>query len=90
MAESAPPAPPALTLEEKKAQARARAKAARAAQEAGDAFATVSPAAAAYIKRKAAELGIALSTVRTHLKRLYAKSATASTRATRPRASRRR
>lgn len=57
MAESAATTAPALTLEEKKAQARARAKAARAAQDAGDAFATISPKAAAYIKEKAAEQG---------------------------------
>ena len=46
-----------LTLEEKKAQARARAKAARQAQEAGDAFVTISPAAADYIRATAREQG---------------------------------
>lgn len=46
-----------LTLEEKKAQARARAKAARQAQEAGDAFVTISPAAADYIRAAATEQG---------------------------------
>ena len=35
-----------LTLEEKKAAARARAKAARQAQEGGEAFVAISPAAA--------------------------------------------
>ena len=46
-----------LTLEDKKAQARARAKAARQAQEAGDAFVTISPAAADYIRAAATEQG---------------------------------
>ncbi len=46
-----------LTLEEKKAQARTRAKAARRAQEAGDAFVTISPAAADYIRTNAREQG---------------------------------
>lgn len=46
-----------LTLEEKKAQARARAKAARQAQEAGDAFVAISPAAADYIRASAREQG---------------------------------
>ena len=43
------------TLEEKKAAARARAKAARKAQEAGEAFVTISPAAADYIRESALE-----------------------------------
>jgi iron-sulfur cluster assembly accessory protein len=46
-----------LTLEEKKAAARARAKAARQAQEGGQAFVTISPAAADYIRACAAEQG---------------------------------
>jgi iron-sulfur cluster assembly accessory protein len=46
-----------LTLEEKKAAARARAKAARQAQEVGQAFVTISPAAADYIRACAAEQG---------------------------------
>ena len=46
-----------LTLEEKKAAARARAKAARAAQQAGEAFVTISPAAAEYIRARAADQG---------------------------------
>jgi iron-sulfur cluster assembly accessory protein len=46
-----------LTLEEKKAAARARAKAARQAQEGGEAFVTISPAAADYIRACAAEQG---------------------------------
>ncbi|MEQ8834394.1 MAG: iron-sulfur cluster assembly accessory protein [Miltoncostaeaceae bacterium] len=45
------------TLEEKKAAARARAKAAKAAQAGGEAFVTISDAAAAYIRRCAAEQG---------------------------------
>jgi iron-sulfur cluster assembly protein len=45
------------TLEEKKAAARARAKAARKAQEAGEAFVTISPAAADYIRESALERG---------------------------------
>ena len=44
-----------LTLEEKKAAARARARAARAAEAGGDAFVTISPAAADYIRRAAGE-----------------------------------
>jgi len=44
-----------LTLEEKKAAARARAKAARQAEEGGQAFVTISPAAADYIRAAAAE-----------------------------------
>jgi iron-sulfur cluster assembly accessory protein len=59
MAET-PPAPVAdrpLTLEEKKAAARARAKAARAAEQSGEAFVTLSPAAADYIRAAAAEQG---------------------------------
>jgi iron-sulfur cluster assembly protein len=61
MAESAP-APAAapdrpLTLEEKKAAARARARAARQAEQAGEAFVTISPAAAAYIREAAREQG---------------------------------
>lgn len=56
MAEAAA-APAALTLEEKKAAARARAKAAREAQQAGAAQALVgmSDAAAGYIRKAAAE-----------------------------------
>lgn len=46
-----------MTLEEKKAAARARARAARAAEQAGQAFVTVSRAAADYIRRCAAEQG---------------------------------
>ena len=46
-----------LTLEEKKAAARARAKAARQAQEVGQAFVAISPAAADYIRACAAEQG---------------------------------
>jgi iron-sulfur cluster assembly accessory protein len=45
----------ALTLEEKKAAARARAKAAREAEQAGEANVTISDAAAAYIRETAAE-----------------------------------
>lgn len=48
-----------LTLEEKKAAARARARAARAAEQTGQAFVTISPAAAGYIRRCAAEQGTA-------------------------------
>lgn len=59
MADSAAPAAPGrpLTLEEKKAAARARARAARQAQEAGEAFVTISPAAADYIRACALEQG---------------------------------
>src|SRR4249920_118150 len=62
MAESpvAPVAPVAerpLTLEEKKAAARARAKAARQAEQGGQAFVTISPAAADYIRACAGEQG---------------------------------
>jgi iron-sulfur cluster assembly protein len=46
-----------LTLEEKKAAARARARAARQAQEGGQAIVTISPAAADYIRAAAAEQG---------------------------------
>jgi len=46
-----------LTLEEKKAAARARARAARQAEEGGQAFVTISPAAADYIRASAAERG---------------------------------
>ena len=46
-----------LTLEEKKAAARARARAARQAQEGGEAFVAISPAAADYIRAAAAEQG---------------------------------
>lgn len=46
-----------LTLEEKKAAARARARAARQAEEGGQAFVTISPAAADYIRASAAEQG---------------------------------
>jgi iron-sulfur cluster assembly accessory protein len=48
-----------LTLEEKKAAARARARAAREAEAGGQAFVTISDAAAAYIRRCAAEQGMA-------------------------------
>jgi iron-sulfur cluster assembly protein len=47
----------ALTLEEKKAAARARARAARQAQDGGQATVTISPAAADYIREAAAEQG---------------------------------
>jgi iron-sulfur cluster assembly accessory protein len=58
MAEPAVAAPTrALTLEEKKAAARARAKAARAAEAGGEAFVAISPAAADYIRASAAEQG---------------------------------
>lgn len=46
-----------LTLEEKKAAARARARAARQAEAGGQAFVTISPAAADYIRAAAAEQG---------------------------------
>jgi iron-sulfur cluster assembly accessory protein len=46
-----------LTLEEKKAAARARARAARQAQEAGEALVGLSDSAAAYIRSAAAETG---------------------------------
>jgi iron-sulfur cluster assembly protein len=46
-----------LTLEEKKAAARARAKAARQAEQGGQAFVTISPAAADYIRAAAAQQG---------------------------------
>ncbi|HSJ72825.1 MAG TPA: iron-sulfur cluster assembly accessory protein [Miltoncostaeaceae bacterium] len=46
-----------LTLEEKKAAARARAQAARQADAGGEAFVTISPAAAAYIRAAAADQG---------------------------------
>ncbi len=59
MAESpaSPVAELPLTLEEKKAAARARAKAARQAEQGGQAFVTISPAAADYIRAAAAEQG---------------------------------
>lgn len=58
MAEAAAAAPDRpLTLEEKKAAARARAKAARAAEAGGEAFVTISPAAADYIRAAAREQG---------------------------------
>lgn len=58
MAEAAPAAPDRpLTLEEKKAAARARARAARAAEAGGEAFVTISPSAADYIRRTAREQG---------------------------------
>jgi len=59
MAESpaTPVAERPLTLEEKKAAARARAKAARQAEQGGQAFVTISPAAADYIRAAAAEQG---------------------------------
>lgn len=56
MAETAAPDRP-LTLDEKKAAARARAKAARAAEAGGEAFVTVSPAAAEYIRTSARDRG---------------------------------
>ncbi len=56
MAEPEAPARP-LTLEEKKAQARARAKAARSAERSGETFVTMSPAAVAYVRRAATEQG---------------------------------
>jgi iron-sulfur cluster assembly protein len=46
-----------LTLEEKKAAARARARAARQAEQAGEAFVAISPAAADYIRQAAQEQG---------------------------------
>jgi iron-sulfur cluster assembly protein len=46
-----------LTLEEKKAAARARARAARQAEQAGEAFVTISPAAADYIRASATAQG---------------------------------
>jgi iron-sulfur cluster assembly protein len=57
MAEPAAVTDRPLTLEEKKAAARARAKAARQADEGGQAFVTISPAAADYIRACAAEQG---------------------------------
>jgi len=48
---------PPQTLEEKKAAARARARAARQARDAGDAFVTISPAAAEYIRENARAQG---------------------------------
>ena len=59
MAESpaTPVAERPLTLEEKKAAARARAKAARQAEQGGQAFVTISPAAADYIRAAAAQQG---------------------------------
>lgn len=58
MAESpAPAADPPLTLEEKKAAARARAKAARAAQESGATLVDISDSAASYIRESAASQG---------------------------------
>jgi len=57
MAEPAAVTDRPLTLEEKKAAARARAKAARQADEGGQAFVTISPAAADYIRARAAEQG---------------------------------
>ena len=50
-------APAPMTLEEKKAAARARARAARQAEAGGDAFVTISPAAADYIRTTAREQG---------------------------------
>ena len=52
---AAPAAP--LTLEEKKAAARARARAARQAEAGGEAFVTISPGAADYIRASAREQG---------------------------------
>ena len=57
MAEPAAVTDRPLTLEEKKAAARARAKAARQAEEGGEAFVAISPAAADYIRACAAEQG---------------------------------
>lgn len=59
MAESttAPAPDRPLTLEEKKAAARARARAARAAEAGGQAFVTISDAAANYIRASATEQG---------------------------------
>ena len=59
MAESAPVATTdrPLTLEEKKAAARARARAARQAEQAGEACVTISPAAADYIRESASAQG---------------------------------
>jgi iron-sulfur cluster assembly accessory protein len=57
MAEAATAPDRPLTLEEKKAAARARASAARQAEEGGQAFVTVSPAAADYIRASASERG---------------------------------
>src|SRR4249920_2492570 len=57
MAEPAAVTDRPLTLEEKKAAARARAKAARQADEGGQAFVTISPAAADYIRACAGEQG---------------------------------
>ena len=59
MAESpaVPVAERPLTLEEKKAAARARAKAARQAEQGGQAFVTISPTAADYIRDAAAQQG---------------------------------
>lgn len=58
-ASAAPVATPdrPLTLEEKKAAARARARAARQAEQAGEAFVTISPAAADYIRESARAQG---------------------------------
>ena len=58
MAESPTPATDRpLTLEEKKAAARARAKAARAAQDAGATLVDISDSAASYIRESAASQG---------------------------------
>lgn len=59
MAESSAPAATErpLTLEEKKAAARARAKAARAAQQAGATLVDISDSAASYIRESAAAQG---------------------------------
>jgi len=46
-----------LTLEEKKAAARARARAARQAEAGGEAFVSISPSAAAYIRSSATGQG---------------------------------
>ncbi len=51
------PAERPLTLEEKKAAARARARAARQAEAGGETFVTISPAAAEYIRASALEQG---------------------------------
>ena len=56
MAETTAQAVP-MTLEEKKAAARARARAARQAEAGGEAFVTISPSAAEYIRTTAAEQG---------------------------------
>ncbi|MGD9697245.1 MAG: HesB/IscA family protein [Thermoleophilia bacterium] len=56
MADTATPTVP-MTLEEKKAAARARARERKRAEQSGEAFVTISPAAADYIRRQASERG---------------------------------